>query len=293
MSKFTDPDAQPSKDRESINTERIVAGFRQKIWEHWLHGNGVCGDCPIRCENQGFDPLFGLFNYNANLMIIAREPGTFSDFAESGDGKGRIYRTMPEEKAIKNHPHLVEQRGYEHKAIHDWKALMKGATRLFDPDYYSNSETGRPSVGLSIQDSYYTNALKCSRLSGEVKDVDKPEEKNQNAREKCQEYLKKEIELVSPQVIVTFGGNAWTDTVRALEMENKVEHTKYLNRNINADPEFGFGAFGSSPTVIPSYHWSNLGQQKSKIGFLQDGFEGKMYDKYYSELVHRINDKLH
>jgi len=262
------------------------------IWEHWRHGNGVCDGCPIRCENQGFDPLFGLFNYDADLMIVAREPGTFDQFAESGNGKGRTYRTMPLDKAVKNHPHLVEQRGYDYKAVTDWNDLMEGALRLFEPERYTNDVTGRPTVGYSLEDVYFTNALKCSRLSEEVQDVDKPEERNKEARKRCRTYLQEEIELVAPEVIVTFGANAWTDTVRTLNMENTVEHLTYLNRNINIDDKFGFGAFGSDPIVIPSYHWSNLGQQKSKIAFLDEDDEARMYDRYFSELVHRVLHEL-
>lgn len=289
---FTNPNASLSDDRDQINTERLVSGFRQKVGEHWRHGNGACDGCPIRCENQGFDPLFGLFNYDADLMIVAREPGTFNEFSESGNGKGRVYRTMPPEEEVKDHPHLVERRGYDYKAASEWNNLLQAAMRLFDSEKYTNRETGSPTVGCSLEDAYFTNALKCSKLADDVRDVDNPKERNKVAREQCRTYLKEEIELVSPQIIVTFGGNAWTDTIRALELENAVEHISTLSHNINSNNEFGFDAFGSDPVVIPSYHWSNLGRQKSNIDFIADGDQAQMYDRYFSELARRIKREL-
>jgi uracil-DNA glycosylase len=288
MVQFTAPGA-PS---ESVNKVRIISNLRQQIWEHWLHGHGPCDGCPIRCQNQGFDPLYGLFDYDADLMIVAREPGTFEKFTEDGDGRGRVYRTMPQYEAQKkNHPHLVDARGYDHKAIYDWDNLMEGALRLFDTDRYSNNQTSQPTV-CSLENIYFTNALKCSRLAVEVQDVDNPKERNREARKRCSTYLEDEIKYVDPDVIVTFGGNAWTDAIETLDMVDEVKHRTKLNQNINSDGEFSFGAFGTNPVVIPSYHWSNLGQQKQWLEFIHEEDDAKMYDRYFSELAIRINREL-
>lgn len=292
MAHFTDPDAISGEERQ-VNSDRLVAGFRQQVWEHWQHGTGNCEGCPIRCENQRFDPVFGLFNYDADLMIVAQEPGTYDEFADEDDGRGRIYKTMPDEEANGrfNHPHLVEERGYDHKGIHEWDNLMEAARRLFDQDSYSNSQTGRPTVGYSLDAIYYTNSLKCSRLADSVRDVSNPSERNKTAREQCRTYLEDEIKYVNPQAIITFGKDAWKHTVHALGIEDEVPKSKQIKANLNASDDFDFGAFGDDPAVIPAYHWSNLGQQKRNLDFINDGGDW-MYDKYFAALAQRVNHEL-
>jgi uracil-DNA glycosylase len=296
VAKYTNPNSLGS-DTPEINSERMVATLRQHIWEHWNHGIGQCGECPIRCEKSRFDPLYGLFNYDADVMFVAEEPGTFDEFSERDGGKGRIYRTMPDEEVdrlgdVLPHPHLVEERGYDYKGSNEWDNLMEGARRLTDASKYTNGATGRPTIGYSLEEIYYTNSLKCSRLADSAKDVDDPDKRNNTARGQCRPYLEAELTYVNPRVVVTFGTNAWEQTIKALGIADQANSLSSLKTNLNNNPESAFGVFGDNPKVIPSYHWSNLGQMKQHIDFINEESEYRMYDHYFAELARTVTKHL-
>jgi uracil-DNA glycosylase len=278
----------------SQTKERRVANWRQYVWDNWWNGNGHCEDCPIRCENQGFNPDFGAFNYNADLMIVGLEPGQGGKYGEDGSGRGRTRRTMPSDDA--DSPRLIEDRDYEYKILHQWDffgdllrlfglyKLKENDNRTYPPD--------RTYVPLYPEEVYYTNSLKCAKLADSAagKDgVDDPSRDNKNARKECRGYLKEEIELVDPDAIVAFGGESWKSIVSALRIEDEVADANKLMQNINTGPEASFNAFSKDPTVIPAVHWANPQREQDDLPI--EGGSG-FYDRYFSGLAECINNEL-
>lgn len=237
--------------------ERDFAEWKQSVWDQWWDGTGHCGECPIRCENHGSKPGYGAFNPDADVMIIGREPGAKTRFlADEASGKPRKYRTVPE-KEVKLPPRNRHEYPYSHKVLAEWNFYWRGPANLFRTSISDNSD--REFVNRHPRESYYTNALKCTRLPNKSKhlqyeEISNPDDLNDKARNHCQGHLKEEIALVSPDVIVTFGAEAFSHTMGALGREL---NDKSLKSWINDTNDSSLLAtHGENPSVIPAYHWS-------------------------------------
>lgn len=239
--------------------EQRFATWKQAVWDNWWEGEGNCSGCPIRCENHGANPDYGAFNPDADLMIVGLEPGAASEYvAEDSGGKPRKYRTVPESEA-QVPPRQHSEYAYDHKVLAEWDFYWSGPAKLFGVGTSDEDGANREVVDRTPRETYYTNALKCSKLAeseGSVEDpgVTNPETRNEQARIQCRAYLQEEVDLVNPDVVVTFGTEAFTHVMCALEREYSGSCLKdWVNQSADATL---LGRHGSDPTVIPAYHWS-------------------------------------
>lgn len=239
--------------------EQEFAEWKQALWDDWWEGSGHCKGCPIRCENHGSPPDYGAFNPDADVMIVGREPGASKRFlVEEAKGKPRKYRTVPKEKAQKP-PRDRSHYPYDHNILVEWRFYWDGPAKLFGLGNGDSQNICREIVNQNPRETYYTNALKCTRLPSEsehleYENIPNPGKLNNEARDQCQNHLREEIDLVNPEVVVTFSEEAFTHTMDALGRDYKNTNLKsWINET--DDPEL-FARYGSNPTVVPSYHWS-------------------------------------
>lgn len=239
--------------------EKDFVNWKQKVWDDWWENNGHCEDCPIRCKNHGAYPSFGGLNTDADVMIVGREPGASSRFvAEGVKGKPREYRTVPENK-VRKPPREYKKYPYDQKILAEWSFYWEGPSKLFGLGPNDSNNVKREIVDRTPRETYYTNALKCSRLPHdkeniEDKDVSNPSDLNKAAREQCRSYLKEEIDLVSPEVVVTFGKKAFTHAMDVLEREYSGGSLKSIMNN--SDNKELICRYGTGPVIIPAYHWT-------------------------------------
>jgi len=207
--------------------ERAVAQLNQYVWQNWRTRSGPCSNCPYACIDDPMEPDFGGFNFNADIMIVAQDPG--------GGNEGGGTRQLGEGRAKEDIPPLEMQRGYSVKYERAWSVSENkplSAKEGPPSSDFDNSTTGTLAKGvagsdtsLMLRDTYLTNAKKCPEydINGQDDIWEDTEfdsnDVNDDAFDACQPYLEQEIELIRPQVIVPTGKPAMEAVCSAIGRE--------------------------------------------------------------------------
>jgi uracil-DNA glycosylase len=276
--------------------------WKQEVWDNWWEGEGQCSGCPIRCENRGSFPNYGAFNPDAELMLVGREPGSDPRYiVEDAKGKPRKHQTIPKKLADEvDIPRDYSQYPYDEKILADWNFFWEGPANLFGIGNGDDEPVDRETVDQHPRQTYFTNSLKCSRLPSSEEhmegDISEPSKLNRQARNSCRDYLADEIDLVSPDVVLTFGREAFTNTMLALDRDDELSSDRNLKEIINkTDQEDLFARYGTAPTVIPSYHWSGqffTTNMSNATAIPNNGDDGPTQNDCWEVLARSVNSVL-
>ncbi|WP_136600759.1 uracil-DNA glycosylase family protein [Salinigranum halophilum] len=249
---------------EFASRERAVAGLAQSIWQHWKYETGPCAECPYSCQERPYHPNFGGFNFEAEVIVVGEEPGG----GNAGDGNRDVEAGRKKSEV----PDLYEQHGYSLKYRHSWPydeveenpdesqnygTLIQTAARLTQrwADLWDGS--------LKFSECYYTNAKKCPEISNpeespvwDSTEFD-PAKVNEIAFDQCSSYLQREIQLVSPTVIMPFGKDAVRRVAQALNRESEVSELvspgKWAEHGRCTEPDSIWRDTTERPYIVPSY----------------------------------------
>lgn len=272
-----------------------VALLKQEIYSNWLKEEGVCGGSDEEgelCKLCGQEPPdFGAYSFDANLMLVNNTPG----FGQ-GDGRKRG-KVKPKnggheysEDVFKRYQNTIEDFDsnsidfpYTYCIENEWSFLKNLKRHVIEADYNGTS------LDVEIKrDCYYTNSLKCPKTENS--------ELNSSARERCQEYLKKEIDLVAPKVILTGGPKATQTTINALDWPYQVPDT--FTRFIDSADDYAgnanmkHGSYGDSPLLIPTYQFGMLQSNWYHPSWISDNKEERKNQEYFKPLIECISSGL-
>lgn len=161
---------------------------------------------------------------NSNIMIIGQDWGPFRDME-------KLYQAYKVEETSENWCALIESE----------KSLTKKMLTKYLEE--SASKEQYPLEKNFLDSLYITNAIMCARKGTEYRgDLIDLKTSTQN----CSEYLKKQIELIKPKIIVTLGYYP----LYSMSINYSFSIEKTLVETIQKNPEINMEEF----TIIPLYH---------------------------------------
>lgn len=222
-----------------------------EIWQQWRSQAGPCTGCPHWGAGGGNAPFFGVdrVSDDTDVLLVGKEPGTGGESIDA-DNVG--------EYILENYPDRFED--FRTKKIED--------TGMYEE--YSNNWTPLVALLRTRDITFnFTNVKKCRETN---------DGKTDSAIEACSEYLYREVDSLSPSVIVTLGGEA-----------TKQVYDKFPDIYENYDDIAPGVRNASSPTsveditkealkprqsngmtVIPSVHFSYLGPNLEHVPKIPD-----------------------
>lgn len=216
--------------------------------ENARKGRSHCEGCPAQGErSQRVHP--GYFNFeNADIMFVGTEP-THNPKWEERD-------SMEEYNEISG----------------EWWVGNPGR----DGDIVNRIV--EPVTGINIRDTWVGDALKCPPRSDEVS------EPRREAFRHCRHYLKEEISLVAPSVLITLGNQASTKTLQVLDAgHTQVQSTIECGRIIDTEP----------PVIISTHYDRNYLISKPKTSWRRGWADDCSYlDRPYSSNLEIVQDAL-
>mgnify|MGYP006287916403 CR=1 FL=1 len=245
-----------------MSSENQLTEHLEGIWDNWRDHTGNCRGCSHWGTGGGNAPFYGVGNLEAEVVLIAKEPGAASDPAnpqwteDLDTHHDEIYNYIQSEYDS----HLDRQSDIRKTGMYE--EYSDFVPTFIDPLLDNN-------IGI-----YYTNLKKCREKSSSG------EEELQKAINCCGSYLKTELEILSPNVIVTFGNEAtkWIyDYYPELYDEYDISMTK------DEMPASAGGIMSENQMVreindtviIPSTHFSarnipNFGSKKQMVTNFQE-----------------------
>ncbi|NHX41574.1 MULTISPECIES: hypothetical protein [Haloarcula] len=253
------------------------------IFEEWNNPEegSPCHGCERRDKHQVKGPWFGHGDHDADIMILAADPGGSSSVGDTDDpdewyNQKRYWKDYPgTEEEIENYQLKGE---YSHptiekpKNIDNLPALGELITEL---------EKLSPSV-------YYTNVAKCSHINSAVDDnVDVPDgvaaeienrtDLNEGGKKHCAEnFLLGEIEYIDPDVIIAAAdGSSHMEYVFDFFSLEKPESTAtvrdFVWETISSDVSSAEDVIPVrtsekiQPPVVPIYHFNMMSMGVSQF----------------------------
>lgn len=185
-------------------------------------GNGPCDGCPAQLDTHGEFVNPGLLSYEADLMFLTMDPSHYIDWTTYEDWSD--YNADKGEQFKQNWP--------------GGRALSK----ILD---------GIP--GVTLDDIWLADAIKCPVNNDRAGNVDSDE-----VFTHCASYLKREIQSIQPQVIVTMGNDPAEQLLDGL-FEIGVG-------SISAGTKDCGQIYKTTPRVVISPHWANgwLGRHNNR-----------------------------
>lgn len=182
---------------------------------------------------------------NANIMIIGQDWGPYVEMQ-------KFYNEYKKSETIENWKHLIEEE----------KSLTKRNLKKF---IYQSAQNNSIQLEENFIDTIYiTNAILCARQGNNYRS---DSIKLKDCTLNCSEYLKKQIEIVKPKVILTLGYYPLLSLSKIYNF--KIE--KSLTKTIKSYSLFQI----DNITIIPLYH--PAAQIKSELQL-------KQYDKIWKNL---------
>ena len=187
-------------------------------------GKGACFECPAHADTRGSLVNPGLLNYNADLMVLTIDPSHYIDWSQYDDWSA-----------------------YNDDKGEEFKTEMDGGPKL------QRLLNGVP--GISIDDIWLADAIKCPVNNSRAGDVDSDE-----AFDHCSEYLEREIAEVDPELILAMGAAPGEQV-----LEGYFGLCLNWLRTGSRDTALRTGSrdagriFDTDPPVVVSPHWSSKG----------------------------------
>lgn len=240
-----------------------------ELWANWQQGGGGkgrCQGCPAhwsvrddfpgepseRNSSYQHRPLYGEGKLDAQIAIIAREPGKPRGFDESANRREQSFESV------------------RHNTIHVG-GTIKYAGPMIDQFEASSFRT------------YYTQLRKCNEIRGGD---------NEKARKQCcglgeyQGYLREELEAVDPNYVVTLGVPGFKKFQRLFDIED-LGSGSYSEEFARGDFDSGVRVLKSNDpavefTVFPAPHPDPRGAQ-----YVYNRLEADVDTRGYFELLGR------
>lgn len=187
----------------------------EAVWQNWKTGSSCCEGCP---GQEALYPLGGLGDPDSDLMLIGKEPAyNVNENTVRGD------MSWPEAKQAmerdrRSHPNPLQRQ----------------------------MRTVADAAGLSgPADLYFTNSAKCN--DGKCASRDSEGSSWEERYGHCQGYLLRELETVSPSVLLLYGRHAIDVAFEAhgLDSPSKVS-------DVHTQPRQTSGR-----TLVPLFHWAH------------------------------------
>lgn len=245
----------------------------RNIYSNWYHNSSKCANCKANDEKNFWQPYYGIGSADPDVLFIGIDPG-----GAYGPGEKEMPRFYKNEK---------RDTGYEAPEPGDW-------SRKTDPLDVPGEAKGFVAKLLKLDDSLeitFTNVKKCSEIRSpnnfETEDTTSIEfdrrEYNKSGEKTCSTaYLERELELLSPDVICTFG-----------KAKNYIlPHFGITSKSISSHTQMAdsglLSAYTEPQTILPVYHfsqrWTNITDAvpKEKLLKIRDkhGFKTDIKDPY-------------
>lgn len=255
---------------DGFSKSKAIANLNQQIFENWLRQEGPCDGCPNYYRRKRCHPRDGMGNADADLMFVGRVPGSPTDIEKPNSNRKADREKIRQQPDFQGLP-LAALYNRKIEIMNDWNGISTLRKQLFDDD---------SGVQYGLEDIYFTNVKKCHDVVGDS---------NSTARDRCVSYLAKEIRLVDPEVIVTWGPDAAKGTSDVLQYDRDrlpSEVMKLPPGDSRPTSDF-IGYRMSKPYLITMPHWSGIrgGNYENIPGYSPEEFsdEGKI-KKIYHEL---------
>jgi len=186
------------------------------------NGVGPCAGCPAQADTQGEFVNPGLLNYNADLMFLTMDPSHFIDWTQYDDWSA-----------------------YNADKGHEFKTNWPGGNAI--------SKILDGIRGITLDNIWLADAIKCPVNNDRAGNVNSDE-----AFAHCSTYLKREIKMIDPQVIVTMGNDP------AEQLLNRIFEVGV--ESIHAGTGDCGQIYDTRPPVVISPHWANgwLGRHNNR-----------------------------
>jgi len=193
-----------------------------EITSNARNGVGPCAGCPAQADTKGEFVNPGLLNYNADLMFLTMDPSHYIDWTQYDDWSA-----------------------YNADKGQEFKTNWPGGNAI------SKILNGIP--GVTLDDIWLADAIKCPVNNDRAGNVS-----SDGAFAHCSTYLKREIESVNPQVIVTMGNDP------AEQLLNGIFNASV--GSIRAGTKDCGQTYDTTPPVVISPHWANgwLGRHNNR-----------------------------
>jgi len=226
----------------------------ESIWENWRHGSGPCDGCPMRDSNLTWEPYFGDGVIDADIAIIAETPGQGSSrrVAQNAPKPDLDVSSSLSEKLSRRNNNEIDGEDEVGQISFDLVSDRRIPRRFFEmiDGTFREDLNDRRRI-------YFTNAKKCKDIISE-----ESEWKNGKGYIHCRSYIRSELDIVGPDLVLPLGQHATDLTFHELDSE----WTGKLKSEIPID--FGNGLEPLPDKVrrvegyhvVPSYHWNYINQ---------------------------------
>jgi hypothetical protein len=227
---------------DEFDKSDAAANLNQQIFEYWLREEGPCSGCPNHYQKAKCYPSDGMGNPDAELMFVGRVPGSPGEI-EDPDTERQVDRDKLAQQSEFDGPSLAAFYDHNIENMYDWAGIATVRNQLFQKDEVLDHE---------LEDIYFTNVKKCHDVVGDD---------NETARDECIAYLQKELEIVEPDVIVTWGPDAAIGVADLLGYDRgRLPPDAMALPAGDTRPTSDFiGYRMEDPVVITMPHWSGLG----------------------------------
>lgn len=176
-------------------------------------GEGPCLGCPAHADTAGEFVNPGLLNYDADVMFLTMDPS-----------------------------HYIDWTTYD-----DWSEYNAEKGELFRNKWRGGNAIKKllhPLPGITIDDIWLADAVKCPVENERAGDVNTTQ-----AFAHCASYLRREIEEVDSEIIITMGNNPAEQLLDGI-FELGVGSIKAGTRDCGT-------IYESDPPTVVSPHWAN------------------------------------
>ena len=262
---------------DDYDRSEAISQFHQHLYEQWKRGEGPCRDCSNYEKKKKCYPSFGKGAAEAEIMIVGNSPGP-RDRSLEIDNKGRKIgqEKLDRQPEFDGHP-LESFYNYGIDNINTWRGISTLRKRFIEGANGLNTD-------LTSGRFYFTNAKKCTNIEGRD---------NDEAVARCSQYLDKEIEIVSPSVVITWGMQAADGTARALGYETSMlpNRSTKLPQGDSQPTDSCIGIRQTDdrhPHFITMPHWALLGSNAKHIPGFEAGTHSNPEKQLYYELAHLV-----
>ncbi len=182
----------------------------KSVWQNWKNGSSHCQGCP---GQEALYPLGGLGDPGSDLMLVAKEPNY-----NVQENTVRRDMSWPEAKQA-----MEQDRRSPPNELWGQMRVVADAASLDDPT-----------------DLYFTNPAKCN-------DKEEPGSPWEERYDHCRSYLVRELETVSPEVLLLYGRHAIDATFEAYGLDSPSKVSE-----VHARPRQASGR-----TLVPLFHWAH------------------------------------
>lgn len=227
----------------------------QQVWENWENGTGHCEGCPNRDGSKQYYPSYGYGSLDADIALVAETPNSKpTRTTQRGDkNEGTSNSSFPEGR-VGEKPSWLNEKHIPSSFLQDLSAGFGAESK---------------------HSLYLTNTKKCPDIEADSGDWMNPKA----FQEHCIKYLKPELKSVDANVVVTFGGKV---TKAVYELYGAERSISKLAHEISREPQ----PEEEHPTIIPSYHWSNLGRNVKHIDNVENNQD------YWEFLAEKISSSM-